>query len=226
MLQLVLAAAFFLGIHFVISGSRLRDVCVEKLGEKNFRAGFSVLSLLGIGWLAHAYRAAPYVDTWGQLGWFKPFAAVLVLLAFVLVVLGVTTRNPTVVGGEKALYDEDPARGVLRITRHPFLWGVALWALAHVIVNGDVASLVLFGSLLLLALGGTISIDDKRLRLYGEAWEKFLLSTSNLPFGAIREGRNRFVFAEIGWRWPAVAVVLYLAMLHFHSKLFGVSPLF
>jgi len=223
MLQLVFAALFFVGIHFVLSGSRLRDVFVAKLGETGFRAGFSLLSLLGLWWLIHAYRAAPYIETWGQLGWFKPVAALLMLPAFLLAVLGISTPNPAVVGGEKAL--GQPAQGILRITRHPFLWGVALWALTHAIANGDAAALTLFGSLLLLALGGTVSIDDKRLRLHGESWEQFLLNTSNLPFQAIIEQRNVLALSEIGWRRPLAAVVLYLAMLHFHVKLFGVSPL-
>ncbi len=222
--QLIAAALFFVGIHFVISGSRLRDSLVPRLGEKNFRAGFSLLSLFGLWWLAHAYRAAPYIETWGQLGWFKPVAALLMLPAFLLVVLGIATPNPTVVGGEKAL--GQPAQDILRITRHPFLWGISLWAATHLIANGDAAALVLFGSLLLLALGGTISIDAKRLRLYGEDWEKFLLHTSNLPFLAIVQKRNVLAFKEIGWKRPALAVFLYMAMLHFHTKLFGVSPLF
>lgn len=226
MLQLVLAAVFFVGIHFVISGSRLRDALVAKFGEKLFRAGFSLLSLFGIWWLAHAYRAAPYIDTWGQLQWFKPVAGLLMLPAFVLVVLGIATPSPTVVGGEGVLQQGDAVRGILRVTRHPFLWGVALWALVHVIANGDVAALILFGSLLLLAVGGTYSIDDKRLRLYGETWEKFLLNTSSVPFLAITEKRNRLDLKEIGWRWPLVATVVYMAMLHFHKIIFGVSPLF
>jgi uncharacterized membrane protein len=224
MLQLVFAALFFVGIHFGISGSRLRDEAVAKLGERTFRAGFSLLSLFGLWWLAHAYRAAPYVETWGQLGGFKPLAALLMLPAFALVVLGVSTPSPTLVGGEKAL--DRPVQGILRVTRHPFLWGFALWALIHLTVNGDLAALLLFGSLLVLALGGTVSIDRKRQGLHGEAWQRFLRETSNLPFQAIVERRNVLSWAEIGWKRPAVAAVLYLAMLHFHVKLFGVSPLF
>ncbi|SMF95539.1 Uncharacterized membrane protein [Methylomagnum ishizawai] len=224
MIPLVLAAIFFVGIHFVISGSRLRDTLVARLGESRFRAGFGLLSLLGLVWLAQAYRAAPYIETWGQLGWFKPVALLLILPAFVFATLGMTTANPTAVGGAAPM--EQTAQGVLRITRHPFLWGVALWAATHLIANGDAASLVLFGALLLLAVGGTYSIDDKRLRLYGEAWEKYLLATSNLPFLAIIQRRNILALKEIGWRRPALALVLYLAMLHFHKGLFGVSPLF
>jgi uncharacterized membrane protein len=226
MLQLILAAAFFTGIHVFISGSRYRDVLVARFGEKAFRGGFSVLSLVGLWWLAHAYRAAPYLDTWGQRGGFKPVAALLMLVAFLLVVIGATTPNPTMVGGESLLAGTEPARGILRITRHPFLWGVALWALVHLIANGDAASLVLFGSLLGLVLFGMRSIDAKRRRACGEGWERFAAVTSIVPFQAIREGRNVLRFGEIGWWRPGLAVAVYLAVLHFHKSWFGVSPLF
>jgi uncharacterized membrane protein len=225
MLQLALAAAFFVGIHFLISGSRLRDTLVAKYGEKAFRAGFSVLSVLGLFWLIHAYRHAPYIETWGQPDWFKPIAAFFMLFAFLLTVAGLTTPNPTMVGGEQFLDRDEPARGILRVTRHPFLWGVSLWALPHLIANGDAAALVLFGSLLLLALGGTYSIDAKYLRLHGEKWEKFLRTTSDVPFLAIAQRRNVLKLGEIGWWRPALALVLYLAAMHFHARLFGVSPL-
>ena len=226
MLQLIAAAAFFVGIHFGISGTKLRDRLIARYGEATFRAGFSVLSLLGIVWLAYAYGQAPYIETWGQLTWVKPVAAVSMLIAFLLVVTGITTKNPTAVGGEGALRQPEPARGILRVTRHPFLWGLALWALTHLIVNGDLAALILFGSLLALCLLGTRSIDAKRRRAYGKDWDGFAAVTSNIPFVAIKAARNHFDFGEIGWARIAGAVFAYLAVMHFHVKLFGVSPLF
>jgi len=226
MIQLTLAALFFVGIHFLIAGTRWRDRLIEKYGERVYRIGFSSLSLLGLVWLIYAYRQAPYIETWGQLMWFKPIAALLMLVAFILAVAGVTTPNPTAVNGESLLSEAEPARGILRITRHPLLWGIGLWAVVHLIANGDAAALVLFGSLLILTIGGTRSIDAKRRRHFGKQWANFTAATSNIPFNAIREGRNQLKWAEIGWWRIALGVVLYLGMLHFHSKLFGVSPLF
>jgi uncharacterized membrane protein len=225
MLQLTLAALFFVGIHFGIAGTQLRDRLVARQGESVFRAGFSLLSILGIVWLASAYSDAPYIETWGQLAWFKPVAAALMLVAFLFAVTGLTTRNPTAVAGESALQQADAAHGIVRITRHPFLWGVSLWALTHLIANGDLAALILFGSLLLLCLLGTRSIDAKRRRACGESWERFAAVTSNIPFMAIKQGRNRLQLSEIGWPRLAGALFVYLAVMHFHSQLFGVSPL-
>lgn len=138
--------------------------------------------------------------------------------------IGVATPNPTSVGMEAKLTSEkDVARGITRITRHPFLWGVALWALVHVVVNGDLASLVLFGSLLVLALGGTASIDAKRRRRFGAGWERFAQATSGVPFAAIATGRNQLgpALREIGVLRPLVAVVVYGVVLLPHGRLFG-----
>lgn len=226
MTQLIFAALFFLGLHFGVAGTALRMRLIDRLGERVYRIAFSSLSLLGLFWLIYAYRGAGYVETWGQLAWFKPFAAILMLAAFLFAVLGLTTPNPTAVSGEKLLASDAPAVGVMRITRHPLLWGVAIWAFTHLVANGDAASLVLFGSLLLLVLAGMPSIDAKRRKTYGEHWQHFAGATSVIPFMAIREGRNRLEWREIKPWQLAVAVVAYFAMLHFHKAWFGVSPLF
>ena len=226
MTQLILAALFFMALHVGVSGTSARARAIEKLGENVYRAAFSLLSLLGIVWLAHAYRVAGYIETWGQLVWFKPVAALLMLVAFLLVVLGMTTPNPMAVGGENLLMADTPARGIHRVTRHPFLWGVAGWAFVHMIANGDAASLVLFGSLLVLVFVGMISIDAKRKKVCGRHWDSYAAATSILPFQAIKEGRNTLVIAEFKVWQMVVTLVLYLAVMHFHQALFGVSPLF
>ena len=223
MISLILAAAFFVGIHVFISGTKLRDRLVAQLGAQGFQGFFSLLSLVGLAWLGSAYGRAPSIDLWGKALAFRPAAMVLVLLAFVFVGVGLTTTSPTAVGGEAQLDQAEAARGILRITRHPFLWGVALWALTHLILNGDAASLVLFGSLLLLALVGPLSIDAKRQRVFGSKWARFAAVTSNVPFVAIVQGRNVLKLGELGlWR-IAVGLAAYVALLLSHHWLFGVS---
>jgi len=226
MTQLILAALFFIALHIGIAGTSVRGSAIEKMGENVYRAAFSVLSLLGIAWLAHAYRVAGYIETWGQLAWFKPIAALLMLVAFILVVPGMTTPNPMAVGGEKLLMADAPAQGIHRVTRHPFLWGVAVWAFVHLIANGDVASLVLFGSLFVLVFVGMISIDAKRKKTCARHWDNYAATTSIIPFQAIKEGLNTLVIAEFKVWQLVLALVLYLAVMHFHQAWFGVSPLF
>lgn len=225
MASLLAACAFFLGIHVVISGSPLRGVIVGRIGERAYLGLFSLLSLIGMVWLARAYGRADGSWLWSPplaLRWVAPL---LILVALLFVVVGLTTPSPTAAGGEGQLDAQEPARGILRITRHPFLWGVALWAITHLALNGDSASLALFGTLLGLALIGPLLIDAKRRRAFGPKWERFAAVTSNVPFAAAVAGRNAMRLGEIGtWR-IALAVAVWAALLAVHPWLFGVSAL-
>lgn len=225
MASLVAAAVFFDGIHFFVAGTALRGNVVDRIGEKAFRAMFSLLSLVGIIWLSRAYAQAEYIELWGQVQTLRLLALIVMAFAFLFVVLGFTTPNPTAVGGASLLAASEPGKGIQRITRHPFLWGVALWSLVHLSFNGDLASLVFFGAFLVLALGGTVSIDRKRKNACGDAWDRFAARTSNVPFMAIMEGRNSLRLRELGWWRIILALFLYSLFLHSHRSLFGVSPL-
>ena len=224
MTTLVLAVSFFLGLHLLVSGTPLRAAIIARIGARPYLGLFSLLSLLGIAWMVLGYRRAPFVPLWAPLSGGRVIALVLTLLAFLLVVIGLTTPSPTVVGGEQQLERADPVRGILRVTRHPFLWGVALWALAHLLVNGDLASALLFGTFFGLALLGPMLIDRRRAVL-GARWESFVATTSSVPFAAIVAGRNVLHVGELGiWR-IVLALVLFAVILEVHPWLFGVSPL-
>jgi uncharacterized membrane protein len=199
MLSLLLAALFFAGIHLGIAGTTLRDRAGAMLGAGGYQGVFSLFSVLGLVWLIAAYGRAPYIASWGLLEWWKPLAILLMLPAVLLVVIGLATPNPTSLGQEGRL--AQPAQGIVRVTRHPFLTGIGLWALVHLVGNGDLASLVFFGTFAVVALAGTVSIDAKRRRLLGDAWEPFAAATSILPFAAVAAGRTVFKPGEIG-AWP------------------------
>jgi uncharacterized membrane protein len=126
--------------------------------------------------------------------------------------------------GKPARAPADTIHGVVRITRHPFLWSVVIWSAFHLAANGDEASVILFGTFFVLALFGTALIDAKRRRKMCAAWEAFAARTSNIPFAAVVTGRTRLNLSEdFGWRF-LVAAVLFLAILFTHYHLFGVSP--
>jgi uncharacterized membrane protein len=226
MANLVAAVVFFLGIHFGVSGTALRARLVSLIGEKAFRGLFAITSIVGLIWLIRAYSTAPYIRTWGRLTALEPFALPLMLIAALFVVIGVSTPSPTTAGMESQLTRGVQARGITRVTRHPFLWGVALWALVHLVINGDVAAALVFGSLLLLAVVGTSSIDAKRRDAYGAGWERFSLETSNVPFAAILQRRNHFwpALREIGIVRPLIAIAVFVALFLLHGRLFG-APL-
>ena len=224
MTSIGLAALFFVGLHLLVAGTGVRDRIVRVLGERGYLGAFSLLALVGIVWLCVSWAGTPPAASQWNAALLRPVVLVLMFVAFASVAMGLTTPSPTATGGEANLEGDEPARGILRITRHPFLWGVALWGACHVAMNSDAPSLLFFGSLLLLALLGPASIDAKRRRKHGKRWDRFAAVTSNVPFAAIVAGRNRLVLGElVGWR-IGLAAVLYAAFLAAHSTFFDVSP--
>jgi uncharacterized membrane protein len=219
MIHLAAAAILFVGIHVFVSGTALRAVLVRAIGERAYLAAFSIASGVAIVWLVAAYNRAPSLPLW-QVPAFAWIAAAVMPFALFLFVAAFTARNPTVVGVPTPRPESVP--GVFRLTRHPFLWSVALWSAAHLLANGDVASLVFFGALLLLAILGPFLIDAKRRARDPEAWAGFAAVTSNVPLAALLAGRTRVSWAELGWWRFAIAVVAYAALLHFHALLIGV----
>ena len=225
MLNLITAALFLIGTHFGIASTSLRGELVTRLGERGYRAIFSLLALVALVWLVMAWRAAPVVVLWEAGQGLRHLAAALMPLAFLLLVCAMTSPNPTVVGQRPDPDAASPAVGAIRITRHPFMWGVTLWALLHLLANGDEGSLIFFGCLAVLALAGTFLIDARRTRENAPGWGVFLQATSNLPFAAILERRQKLHLNEIGlWR-AALALAVYVVLFGLHPWLFGVGPL-
>jgi uncharacterized membrane protein len=225
MAMLIVASAFFLVLHLLVAGTRLRDVFVSAAGERGYLGAFSIASLAGVVWLAFSYNLAGLAGSpllWDLGPGVKHLGLVVMAVAFFFVVSGLLTPNPTSVGMEDAATRD--ATGILRITRHPFLWGVALWAAFHLLANGDAASVVFFGTFLILAVAGTFSIDAKRARKMTKGWIEFAGRTSNAPFAAILAGRNSLKLGELVTYRQAVAIVVFLAMLFVHAWLFSASP--
>jgi uncharacterized membrane protein len=223
MTMLAIAALVWIGVHVGLAGTGLRGVLVARLGEGGFRIAFSLASFASIFLLIEAWKAAETTPLWFAPGWLRWVLALLMLPAFILFVASVAEPNPTAVGGETRLGAE--ARGIQRITRHPMLWSFALWAAIHMVGNGDSASLLFFGAFLVTALAGMPSIDAKLAQRAPAEWPRLAASTSIIPFGAILAGRNRLAPGEIGWVPPVIGTLAWAALLHFHPRIFGVSPL-
>jgi uncharacterized membrane protein len=225
MSMLITAAVVFLAIHFLIAGTRLRDVITGAIGEGTYLGLFSLASLVAIIWLCWAYNAAQASGSdqvFYYLGHIRDLGIIVVLIAFLLGVPGLMLPNPTAVRGDAAA--AAPVKGVITITRHPFLWGVTIWSAFHLAANGDEASIILFGSFFVLALFGTLSIDAKRRRKMGSRWEVFAARTSNLPFAAALGGRTRVDWRGMfDWRL-ALALALFVIVLFGHLWAFKASP--
>jgi uncharacterized membrane protein len=215
--SLVVATAAFLATHFVTS-TPLRPRLVAVMGEWPYRGLYSLVALATLGWMIWAYSAAPREPLWFG---FRQIPSIVMPFAFVLIACGYW-RNPTMVGADKLLKSEDPARGMIRITRHPIMWAIMLWAGSHIIARGDIKSIVFFGGLLLLAGLGTILMDARKRS--NPDFHRFAAVTSNIPFVAIAQARNRIVWREIGWPQPLLGLAAFFVFFFLHAWLFGARP--
>lgn len=224
---LAATVAFVLG-HFLLSSRPLRTPLIQRLGPGGFRALYSVMVLAAFAWMLLAYGRAPYVELWLPPDWTRWVPIVLMPFAAILLVGGMTTPSPTAVGGE-AMEERAGSRpvvqGFLTVTRHGFLCAAALWALSHLAANGDAASSILSGGILVLAVGGMLHIDRRRQETMAAAWGPIELTTSRVPFLAALQGRTRIDWHGIGlWR-PALGLLLYVALLFGHPHFAGVAVL-
>jgi uncharacterized membrane protein len=217
MTMLVVATLAFLATHFVTS-TPLRPALVNAMGEWPYRSAYSLVALITLGWMIWAYGNAPRDQLWTG---FTGIAVVLTPLAFVLIACGYW-RNPTMVGADKLLKSADPARGIIRITRHPIMWGVMLWAAAHILARGDSKGVVFFGGFLLLAALGTLAMDSRKKS--NPDWPRFAAVTSHVPLLAVAQGRNRIDWREIGWARPAIGLAAFALFFLAHPWLFGSRP--
>jgi uncharacterized membrane protein len=219
-LTLIAATLAFLALH-IIPSTPLRTLAVKAIGEGAYLGLFALASLACLVWMSMAFARTPVFALWPGLR----LVPLLVLpFAFVLLACGLFGRNPTVVGRAGSLRHPEAARGILRITRHPVMWAIMLWAGAHLLALGSLRATVFFGGLLLLAAAGTTLQDARKAKALGEDWRRFAASTSNLPFAAIAQRRNKLVWREIGWWRPAAGLALFALVFWFHPWLFGFRP--
>ena len=211
---LVAATAAFLLTHFVTS-TPLRARLVAAMGEWPYRGVYSLVAFITLGWMIWAYGAAPAEPLWPG---FRYLPRIVMPLVFVLIACGYW-RNPTMVGADRLLKSEHPARGIIRVTRHPIMWGIMLWAGAHILARGDSRALVFFGGFFLLAALGTLLID--RRKGSDPDFRRFRAVTSNIPFVAIAQGRNRLAWREIGWKRPAIGLAVFVAVFFLHPWISG-----
>lgn len=221
-LAMALSTAAFVGGHFLMSHP-LRAALLRPLGEGGFRAVYSAAAGASLVWMVHAHATAPFVPLWGDPLWARHLLMPVMLVATLFFVLGMTTPNPGIVGAERAPMDYAGGLGIHAVTRHPGLWGFALWALGHLLANGDLATVILTGGIATLAFGGMAGIDARKRAAFPEAYGAFVARTSTLPFVALAQGRARLDWAKIGlWR-PALALAVFFVLLFGHGWIIGRS---
>lgn len=143
---MILGLVLFLGIHIFITRRDARADLIARIGEGGYKIAFSVISLVGLAlivWGFAAYRATGWIDVWYPPLWMKHLTIALMLPAVIMVA---------------ASY----IRGRIYTTlKHPMLAGIKLWALSHLLANGDLGSIILFGSFLAWAVFDRISLKRR-----------------------------------------------------------------
>ena len=219
-----LASAVFVLSHVGLSSDPVRSRIVGRIGENPFRGLYSLVALLALGAMIAAYaNASGQVYLWPPGPGVRHLPLLIMPISLILIAGGMTTPNPSAVGMEDNLDRSDLVKGVLRITRHPMMWGIVLWAAVHILANGDLASMLFFGGLLLTAGVGSFHLDRRMASSQGERWQRFAATTSYIPFAAILTGRQSLVFAELR-RAVLLGLGIFVVLLLLHPYLFGVRP--
>ncbi len=221
--NLAVASLAFIASHFILSSQPMRKVLVGVLGEGFFAIVYAAIAAGLLTWMVMAFQAAPTDVYWDVTTGTRHLAMSVMLLSALLLAAGYTSYNPTAIGLDRLVVPNEPAPGILKVTRHPVMWAIALWGVIHMVVNGDSASLIFFGGLVFLALAGTVALDRKKaITLGAERWGQLLRVTSNLPFLALIQGRCRVTLGEIGWWRLGLGLIVYLAFLYGHGPAIGI----
>lgn len=186
MIWLWLGVAFWSGIHFIPSLAQgMRSSLIERLGETPYKIVFALGIVLSIVLIVVGWRWTAPIDLYSPPSWGAPIGSFLVLVAFIL--FGVAHGKTN----------------VKRFLRHPQLTGLVLWAIGHLLANGDSRSLVLFGVLGLWAVVEIVLINRRE-----GTWAR----PDPIPFTA--EARP-----------VLTGLVIFAVFLLAHPYLFGVSPI-
>ncbi|WP_336487462.1 NnrU family protein [Methylobacterium nigriterrae] len=195
MLILILGLVLFLGTHAFSMARAKRAAVIGQVGEKRFKLGYTLLSLAGlvlIGIGFHQYRAAGYITVWDPPVWTRHLAVLLTLFAFIALA---STYLP----------------GHIRArAKHPMLLAVKIWATAHLLANGDLGSILLFGGFLAWAVAARISAKRR-----------------DLTARQVADQHGGEAARPAGWRNDALAVVIGVAVWfvfgrYLHYPLIGV----
>jgi uncharacterized membrane protein len=218
-----LAFLVFMVAHRIPTAPPVKARLVAAVGARGFTIGYSLLSTLLLIWLIVAANTAPVVTLWDQAPWQRWLVNLAMPVALALAVFGIGVPNPLSFGGRKAGFDPQHP-GIAGAVRHPLLWALAIWSGAHLLANGDLAHVLLFGSFTAFSLFGMWMIDRRNRRALGSpAWTALAQNTSSLPLSALVSGRWHPQSGPKLWRVGLVLLV-WAALFYLHAPVIGVMP--
>lgn len=215
----------FVAFHIVPAIGPLRRFLVGAMGRVMYTVIYSAVSLGLLVWVGFAYSEAAYVELWPRAEWAIWVPVVLMYPACALLMGSLVQANPLSVAVKTDSFNPE-SPGIVSVTRHPLMWALVFWSTAHMVVNGDQASILMFGLFAVFGGMGPKIIDAKKRRQLGaQEWAKLAEPTSSFPFWAALRGRTK-----VDWQGAACApglggLVLYAILLGAHPFVIGVSPL-
>jgi len=209
---------FFLSHSIPVRPSN-RARLVRILGRRGFTIAYSLLSLGVLAWIIGAAGRAPYVPLWDWAAWQNHVVLAAMGLVCLLLALSIGQPNPLSFGGAGNDRFNPDQPGIVGVMRHPLLVSLAIWAFAHLVPNGDLAHIILFGAFGGFALAGGRIIDRRKQRQMGADWTGMT--------ARIRAAGTSVRWMDIQRAAPRIliAAVIYAILLWLHPWLFGVDPL-
>jgi uncharacterized membrane protein len=140
---LIAGLIIFFGIHLLPTFSSFRQHLINRLGLYPYKGLFALIALLGLALIIHGHLRAPSLPLWTPPAWGRYAVHIVMLPAAVLFAAAYLPGN------------------IKRYTRHPMLWGATLWAIGHILANGELASLIIFVGIGLFALFDMVSANRR-----------------------------------------------------------------
>lgn len=177
---LVIGLLVFFGIHLVPAAAGLHSRLEARLGKQGWKGFMALIAIAGVVLIVIGWQRTNFVAVYTPPEFGHLLPRILMLPALILLAAAYIPSN------------------IKRFTRHPMLWGTVLWATAHLFANGDLRSLLLFGSFLV--------------------WALFEMWSLNLRGAYLSEQR-------VAWYYEAgvalAGLIAYLLLARFHGSLFG-----
>jgi uncharacterized membrane protein len=174
--------ALFFSTHSIPMRPEIKRRIVARVGPRGFAVSYSILSLAMLALLIWAAGAAPFVELWPQMDWHQHATHAGMFAACLVLAFSIGRPNPFSFGGARNdMFD--PARpGIVRLVRHPVLAALAIWAVVHLLPNGDLAHVLFFGILGGFALSGRALVNCRKKREMGSnKWDRLNATVAEAP---------------------------------------------
>ena len=182
MIALIAGLVVFLGVHLIPTRPDLRGRLQGALGAWGYKGLFSMVAAVGLVLVVWGKAQAPYLEVWAPPYWTRHIPLALMPVALILLVAAYVPNN------------------LRRVVKHPMLAAIKLWALVHLVANGDLASMLLFGAFLAYAVVDVISAKRR---------------------GAAPQRAPVHPLLDV--LTVVIGLIAYMGLMHAHAHLFGVA---